>query len=173
MNKRVKKQRRNANYIALALQQLLTKRMRDTFSKLATQASDKDLSWDDATRSLLVMTETERKMVHDRIRYKFGETIAQSRASYQNDNPNYQKNQAIKRRVLMRFFKQKQKYMEERMFRLWKSQTKFTATDGFECMVKGSTDELEKTKLKNQALRQRLLQAKKRLQMQIESKDRF
>ena len=76
MNKRVKKQRRNANYIALALQQLMTKRLRDTFSKLATQASDKDLSWDDATRSLLVMTETERKMVHERIRYKFGETLA-------------------------------------------------------------------------------------------------
>ena len=76
MNKRVKKQRRNANYIALALQQLMTKRLRDTFSKLATQASDKDLSWDDATRSLLVMTETERKMVHERIRYKFGESLA-------------------------------------------------------------------------------------------------
>ena len=55
--------------------------------------------------------------------------------------------------------------MVEKMFNDWKSKTKFTVTEGLECMMKGSTDELEKAKLKNHALRQRLLQAKKRLEM--------
>ena len=51
------------------------------------------------------------------------------------------------------------------MFNDWKKKTKFTVQEGLECMMKGSTDELEKAKLKNHALRQRLLQAKKRLEM--------
>ena len=63
--------------------------------------------------------------------------------------------------------------MVEKMFNEWKSKTKFTVAEGLECMMKGSTDELEKAKLKNHALRQRLLQAKKRLEMQIERQNQF
>ena len=89
----------------MALQQLQNKRLRETFSKLATQASDKDLSWDDVTRSLLVMTETERKMVHDRIKYKFGEALPGVRAFQSDELPSRERDQAIKRRVILRFFK--------------------------------------------------------------------
>ena len=67
----------------------------------------------------------------------------------------------IMRKALNKILRANKQYQLSDKFGIWKSKTKFVAVEGRELMIKGSTDELEETKMKNHVLRAKLLALKK------------
>ena len=67
----------------------------------------------------------------------------------------------IMRKALNKILRANKQYQLSDKFGIWKSKTKFVAIEGRELMIKGSTDELEETKMKNHVLRAKLLALKK------------
>ena len=67
----------------------------------------------------------------------------------------------IMRKALNKILRANKQYQLSDKFGVWKSKTKFVAIEGRELMIKGSTDELEETKMKNHVLRAKLLALKK------------
>ena len=65
------------------------------------------------------------------------------------------------RKALNKILRANKQYQLSDKFGIWKSKTKFVAIEGRELMIKGSTDELEETKMKNHVLRAKLLALKK------------
>ena len=65
------------------------------------------------------------------------------------------------KKALNKILRANKQYQLSDKFGIWKSKTKFAAIEGRELMIKGSTDELEETKMKNHVLRAKLLALKK------------
>lgn len=65
------------------------------------------------------------------------------------------------KKALNKILRTNKQYQLSDKFGVWKSKTKFVAIEGRELMIKGSTDELEETKMKNHVLRAKLLALKK------------
>ena len=81
--------------------------------------------------------------------------------------------QNIMKKALNKILRTNKQYQLSDKFGVWKSKTKFVAKEGRELMIKGSTDELEETKMKNHVLRAKLLALKKQKAAQKERQDQF
>ena len=77
------------------------------------------------------------------------------------------------KKALNKILRTNKQYQLSDKFGVWKSKTKFVAKEGRELMIKGSTDELEETKMKNHVLRAKLLALKKQKAAQKERQDQF